>query len=124
MCSAGVPGSLVEAIQRGGRGGRRPGSFSLFIIFYEAWVREISLDDFTKGNMDDPDRTRVVPLPAKATKKERAPYSSIKCVQCCTCLRAFFACELNDTATDGAYLNSLLNVAHQSNRCTPISFGL
>ncbi|KAG2003761.1 ATP-dependent DNA helicase recQ [Coprinopsis cinerea AmutBmut pab1-1] len=100
VCSVGVPGSLVEAIQRGGRGGRREGSISLFVVFYETWAKGVAISDYTSGDLNDPDRTLVSPLPQRASQKQRAPLSSIRFVQCTNCLRVFFAQELNDTAPD------------------------
>ncbi|KAJ3516126.1 hypothetical protein NMY22_g14281 [Coprinellus aureogranulatus] len=96
VCTVGVPNSMVESIQRGGRGGRQTGSFALFITFYEQWVTEISLDEYAEGDPENPDRTRTNPLSAKATKQERAPYVSVQFIQTPDCLRYFFAMLLND----------------------------
>ncbi|KAF6747951.1 hypothetical protein DFP72DRAFT_821144, partial [Ephemerocybe angulata] len=91
VCTVGLPSSIVEALQRGGRGARQPGDRSRFIIFYEKWALSISLDDYgTYGNKNNSDRTRA-PLTSKSMKQDHALYGAVKCVQLCMCLRAFFA---------------------------------
>ncbi|KAH6890188.1 P-loop containing nucleoside triphosphate hydrolase protein [Coprinopsis sp. MPI-PUGE-AT-0042] len=100
VCTVDVPPSIVESIQRGGRGGRQSGSASLFITFYEQWALDISVDDFSQGDQNNPDRSLVSPLPKRPTVRQRATLSSIRLIQCMSCLRAFYAQELNDTAPD------------------------
>lgn len=98
----GLPGDIVDALQRGGRVGRRDGDEGLFVIFYESWALEISLDEFDDGDINDPDRPRK-PLKPTSQKRDRASYSSVKMVQCKTCLRVFFATYLSDAAANGTY---------------------
>ncbi|KAH6902930.1 P-loop containing nucleoside triphosphate hydrolase protein, partial [Coprinopsis sp. MPI-PUGE-AT-0042] len=59
VCTVDVPPSIVESIQRGGRGGRQSGSASLFITFYEQWALDTSVDDFSQGDQNNPDRSLV-----------------------------------------------------------------
>ncbi|KAH6895070.1 P-loop containing nucleoside triphosphate hydrolase protein, partial [Coprinopsis sp. MPI-PUGE-AT-0042] len=99
VVTVGLPASLVDTIQRGGRCGRRFGSKALFVVFYEPWAAQISLEEFNNGN-DDPDRPRITPLPVKASKQQRAPLSSVRLVQCPSCIRAFYARELNNTSPE------------------------
>lgn len=102
VCQAGIPGNIVDTLQRGGRIGRRDGDRGLFVIFYEPWALLISLDEFTNGDLDDPDRPRTVLKPT-STKKERVARSSLQLIQCRSCLRYFFANYLNDLSPNGSY---------------------
>ncbi|RXW12462.1 hypothetical protein EST38_g13391 [Candolleomyces aberdarensis] len=88
VCTVGLPPTGVDAIQRGGRGGRKPGSEALFVIFYEDWVESINLPDYLAPGSDlvDPDRPRSS-LKSSANRRERAPYSMVKIVQEDTCIR-------------------------------------
>lgn len=96
----GVPGNIVDALQRGGRVGRRDGDHGLFIIFYEPWALTISLDEFAHGDTQDPDRPRASLKPT-STKQDRVAYSSLALVQCESCLRSCFANYLNDQTING-----------------------
>ncbi|RXW23949.1 hypothetical protein EST38_g1909 [Candolleomyces aberdarensis] len=100
VCSVGVPPSIVEALQHGGCGGRKAGSQSLFLVFYEPWACDILLDEYTAGDTNNPDRTCRIPLPLRPTRPERACYASLQFVQYWSCLRVFFGNHLNDTAHD------------------------
>ncbi|KAF8225112.1 P-loop containing nucleoside triphosphate hydrolase protein [Tricholoma matsutake] len=82
VCNAGLPSNIVDMLQRGGRVGRREGSQGFH------------------GNSDDPDRPRALLKPA-ATRKDRAPLSCVRFVQCKQCLRMFFANYLGDTTENG-----------------------
>lgn len=96
----GLTGDTVDTLQRGGRVGRRDGDQGLYVIFYEGWALDISLDEFDDGDLNDPDRTRK-PLKPTSQKRDRASYSSVKLVQCKTCLREFFATYLGDKSLNG-----------------------
>ncbi|KAF8055298.1 P-loop containing nucleoside triphosphate hydrolase protein [Lyophyllum atratum] len=95
VCTTGLPNDIVEALQRGGRVGRRFGALGLFVIFYDAWALEISLDEYANGDLSDPDRPRGL-LKPNSNSRERAAYSSVKLIGC-ECLRSFFATYLDDT---------------------------
>lgn len=63
VCTAGLPETIVDALQRGGRGiwvlsGDQDADTALFVIFYEHWVHGINLDDYANGDTLDPDRPR------------------------------------------------------------------
>jgi hypothetical protein len=100
VCNAGLPSDTVETLQRGGRVGRREGDQGLFVIFYEPWALTISPDEFTVGDINDPDRPRGhYTLTSRA--RDWASYSSINLVRCRMCLREYFALYLNDTSPNG-----------------------
>ena len=46
----------MDALQRGGRAIRQSDDDALFVIFYESWVLDINLDDYSTGDLLDPDR--------------------------------------------------------------------
>jgi hypothetical protein len=97
ICTSGLPGTMVDILQRGGCALRNSDDDTLFVIFYEPWVHDISLDKYSKGNLGDPDRPRC-PLKLSSKWRERAPFSCLKLVKSTTCLRAEFASYLNDTS--------------------------
>ncbi|KAF8054015.1 P-loop containing nucleoside triphosphate hydrolase protein [Lyophyllum atratum] len=99
VCTAGLPNDLVEALQRGGRVGRRSGDVGLFVIFYESWALNVSVEEYAQGDLMDPDRPRG-PLKPTSNARERAAYSSVQLVQCQECIRVFFAAYLNDTSSN------------------------
>jgi hypothetical protein len=82
--------------------GRRDGSKGLFLIFYEPWALTIPLDAFNHGSSNDPDRPRAMLKPV-ASRKDRAPLSCVRLVQCKSCLRKFFASYLDDMARNGTW---------------------
>ena len=100
VCTAGLSGSIVDILQRGGRALRNSDNDALFTIFYEPWVHDISLDEYSEGNLDDPDRPRG-PLKSSSQRRDRAPFSCLKLVQGTNCLRAEFASYLEDTSRSG-----------------------
>jgi hypothetical protein len=91
---------MVDVLQRAGRALRNSNEDALFIIFYEPWVNDISLDEYNEGNIDDPDRPRG-PLKTRSQRRERTPYSCLKLVKSTTCLRAEFASYLGDQSSAG-----------------------
>lgn len=98
VCNAGLT-NAVEILQRSGRVGRRDGDLGLFIIFYEDWVHNISLEDFQYGEADDPDRPRSFLKPTSQVR-DRISYSSVALLKS-KCLRKFFATYLNDDSPYG-----------------------
>jgi hypothetical protein len=101
VCTVGLPATIVDALQRGGRAVRRTSDDALFVIFYEAWVLDIDLADYNIGDLLDPDRPRKG-LHDNSQRRDRAPYSSVKLIQGKTCLRTFFADYLGDTLPGGS----------------------
>lgn len=100
MCTAGLPSTTVDTLQRGGRALRVSRDWALFVLFYEAWALVIKEDEYT-GDVLDPDRPRK-DLRISSRRAERAPFSGIRLVQSKTCLRRFFASYLNDTLLEGS----------------------
>ncbi|KAF8263753.1 hypothetical protein EI94DRAFT_1772849 [Lactarius quietus] len=100
VCTAGLPGTMVDILQRGGCALRNSHDDALFVVFYKPWVHEISLDEYDNGNLCDPDRPRG-PLKQSSKRCERAPFSCLKYVKLVTCLQAEFASYLGDTSTSG-----------------------
>ena len=100
VCMAGLSGSIVNILQRGGRALHNSDDHTLFIIFYEPWVHDISLDEYSEGNLGDPDRPRG-PLKSSSQRRNRAPLSCLKLVQGTHCLRAEFASYPEDTSQSG-----------------------
>jgi len=104
VCTVGLPTNIVDALQRGGRAIRIGDEHALFVVFYEPWALEINLEDYLdingSQNIDDPDRPRDK-LRVNSQRRERAPYSSVRLVQCRTCLRQFYADYLNDKSVTG-----------------------
>ncbi|KAH8978068.1 P-loop containing nucleoside triphosphate hydrolase protein, partial [Lactarius hatsudake] len=100
VCTAGLPASMVDVLQRGGRALRNSSEDALFVIFYEPWVREVSLEEYDEGDSCDPDRPRGQ-LRSSSQRRERAPFSCLKLVKSATCLRAEFASYLDDRSPSG-----------------------
>ncbi|KAJ3520502.1 hypothetical protein NMY22_g12731 [Coprinellus aureogranulatus] len=103
VCVAGMPDTLTDVSQCFGRGGRKQGSHSLAVLFYEPWVSEISLDEFEGRNADlsDPDRTRE-PLNVKSKVRDRAVLSCVRLAQMKEneCQRAYFASSNGDESPE------------------------
>ncbi len=101
VCTVGLPGTLVDALQRAGRVLRNSGDPAIFVLFYESWVHDISLDEYKNGDISgDPDRPRSN-LKPNSRKQERAPYSSLKLVKSDECIRLLFAQYLGDKTPEG-----------------------
>ena len=104
VCTVGLPTNIVDALQRGGRAICVGDENALFVVFYEPWALEIDLEDYLNVNgsqtIDDPDKPRDK-LRVNSQRRERAPYSSVRLVQCPTCLRQFYADYLNDKLVTG-----------------------
>lgn len=110
VCNVGLPPTGVDAIQRGGRGGRAQGSEALFVIFYEPWVADIPLKEYfnreKKMDETDPDRPREK-LKSWANRKKRAPYSMVKMIQSDDCIRFYLnIIYLNDHSDEGELLST------------------
>ena len=100
VCTAGLSGSIVDILQRGGCAMRNSDNDALFVIFYEPWVHEISLDEHSEGNLGNPDRPRG-PLKSSSQRRDCALFSCLKLVQGTHCLHAKFASYLEDTSQSG-----------------------
>ncbi|KAH8983561.1 hypothetical protein EDB86DRAFT_2811389, partial [Lactarius hatsudake] len=101
VCTAGLPGTMVDVMQHGGRALRNSDEDALFVVFYESWVHDISLDEYSEGDLGDPDRPRG-PLKPSSQRRDCAPFSCVNLVKGATCLRAQFASYLDDTSPSGA----------------------
>jgi len=106
VCTAGLPETIVDALQRGGRGirvlsGDQDADTALFVIFYEPWVHDIRLEDYANGDILDPDRPRKDLTSKTPSVRERAPYYSLMLIRSVICLRILFAEYLGDTFADG-----------------------
>ncbi|KAF9486495.1 P-loop containing nucleoside triphosphate hydrolase protein [Pholiota conissans] len=93
VCQVGLPATIVDAIQRGGRAIRTGNETALFVVFHEEWALNIKEDEYPEGI--DPDRPRA-DLRSNSRAQERAPLSGIRLAQCTICLRQFYADYLND----------------------------
>ncbi|KAF9537104.1 hypothetical protein CPC08DRAFT_651860, partial [Agrocybe pediades] len=98
VCTAGLPATMVDCLQRGGRAARSSGQTALFVVFFEKNMLQINEKEFT-GDVQDPDRPREK-LTAKPKRLERAPLSGVRLVQTTGCLRKFFADYLNDKSPE------------------------
>ncbi|KAF9470443.1 hypothetical protein BDN70DRAFT_821377 [Pholiota conissans] len=99
VCTLGLPSTIVDALQRGGRAIRTGDETALFIVFHEQWALDIKESEFMDGT--DPDRPRAN-LGLHPRAQERAPLSAVRLVQCKTCLRKYYAEYLCDEAENGA----------------------
>lgn len=93
---------MVDVLQRAGRALRNSHEDALFIILYDPWAKDISLDEYIEGDLCDPDRPRAK-LKSSSHRRERVPFSCLKIVKSATCLRAHFASYLNDTSSAGMF---------------------
>ncbi|KAH8981064.1 P-loop containing nucleoside triphosphate hydrolase protein [Lactarius akahatsu] len=100
VCTVGLPGTTVDTLQRAGRALRNSDDHAFFIIFHEPWVHELSLSEYSEGDLSDPDRPRGQ-LRSHAQRRERASLSSLKLVKDPSCLRAEFASYLGDASEEG-----------------------
>jgi superfamily II DNA or RNA helicase len=101
VCNAGVPGSIVDLLQRAGRLGRHEGDRGLCVIFHEQWALDISLDEFKNGDWNDPDRPQTAVLKPTLNVSDRVAYSCVAMIQEPKCLRRFFALYLADLSPAG-----------------------
>jgi hypothetical protein len=86
VCTAGLPETIVDALQRGGRAIQIASTEdALFVVFYDPWVTDIKLDDYKNGNILDPDRPRHE-IHEKSSRRDRAPFYSVLLVKCEECL--------------------------------------
>ncbi|KAG6906554.1 hypothetical protein DXG01_013221 [Tephrocybe rancida] len=85
VCNAGLPATTVDTLQRGGHVGHQDGDKGLYVIFYEPWVDNISLDEYAHGDQNDPDRLRLC-LKPNSQRKDRAPLSSLQLVKSSNCI--------------------------------------
>ncbi|KAF8264318.1 P-loop containing nucleoside triphosphate hydrolase protein [Lactarius quietus] len=104
VCMAGLPGSMVDILQHGGHALRNSDEDALFVVFYEPWVHDISLDEYNEGDSGDPDQPRCQLKPS-SKRHECAPFSCLKLVKSATCLCAEFALYLNDTSQLGIIIS-------------------
>ena len=87
-------------MQRAGRALRNSYKDALFIVLYDPWVHDISLDEYTEGDLCDPDCFRAK-LKSGSQQREHVLFSCLKIIKSGTCLRAQFASYLNDTSPAG-----------------------
>ncbi|KAH9029568.1 P-loop containing nucleoside triphosphate hydrolase protein [Lactarius hengduanensis] len=58
VCTVGLPGTTVDTLQRAGCALQNSDDHAFFIIFHEPWVHELSLSEYSEGDLSDPDRPR------------------------------------------------------------------
>ena len=104
----GLPSTIVDGLQRGGRAFRVSNSTALFVVFHEAWALDIQEEDYT-GDINDPDRPQK-DLRSSSRRQERAPLSGIRLVQSSACIRRFYADYLDDKAPEGLRCHLVLRV--------------
>jgi hypothetical protein len=75
----------------------------LALLFYEPWVDEISLAEYSEGDHTDIDRPRTTPLKHTSKARERASFSAVSYVQSQTCLRQFLATAMGDSTPEGMF---------------------
>ncbi|EDR07604.1 uncharacterized protein LACBIDRAFT_327990 [Laccaria bicolor S238N-H82] len=104
VCTVSLPSTTTDTLQCGDRAFHNSTEDALFVIFYEPWIEEISLDNFKNFDMTDLDRPRMT-LKANSQLHERAPFYRVKICQEISCTRKGFANYLGDQSTDGmAYI--------------------
>ncbi|KAF8273934.1 hypothetical protein EI94DRAFT_1563106 [Lactarius quietus] len=101
VCTAGLPSTMVDILQHGGCTLCNSHDNVLFIILYECWIHNISLDEYTEGDLSDPDCPRAK-LKMSSQRCKHAPLSCLRLVKSPTCLQAHFASYLDDTSPTGA----------------------
>lgn len=100
VCTVGLPVTVVDALQRGGRAIRVGNEHAIFVVFHETWALEVDEAEYMDGS--DPDRPRAN-LAQHSRAQERAPLSAVRLVQCGTCLRGFYADYLDDQSEEGLH---------------------
>ncbi|KAN0128855.1 P-loop containing nucleoside triphosphate hydrolase protein [Lactarius tabidus] len=88
VCTVGLPGTMVDILQRGGRALRNSDDNTLFVIFYEPWVHDVPLEEYSEGDLGDPDRPRCT-LKQSSQQHDCVPFSCLK----------LFASYLNDASS-------------------------
>ncbi|PPR05782.1 hypothetical protein CVT26_010156 [Gymnopilus dilepis] len=106
VCNVGIPSTTTDTLQRGGRAYRNSSEDALFVMFYESWVHEVNLEDYTNFDVKDLDRPRAL-LKATSRQRERAPFFGVKIIQEDSCTRQDFAEYLDDHSPEG-----LPNILH------------
>lgn len=91
---------MVDVLQCGSHALRNSHEDALFVVLYEPWVHDISLDEYNEGDLFDPDRPRAK-LTSSSQRRERAPFACLKLVKSKRCLRAEFASYLDDQSPSG-----------------------
>lgn len=84
VCNAGLPGNVIDSLQRGGCVGQCDGDQGLFVIFYEPWVTSIPLEQ-CESSCDDPDWPQRTLKPTSSAR-DHASLASVKLMQhkdCC-----------------------------------------
>jgi hypothetical protein len=102
VCTAGLPSTTIDTLQRGGHANRNSTDDALFLIFYDPWVHDINPSEFTNFDPADLDRPRAT-LKPNSPRRERAPYHGIRLIHDKLCIRKQFALYLNDQSPDGKY---------------------
>ena len=90
----------TDTLQRGGCAFCNSTKDALFVIFYEPWIEEVSLNDFKNFDVTDLDHPHM-PLKANSQHCECAPFYGVKICQEISCTQKGFANYLGDQSTDG-----------------------
>ncbi|KAH9069630.1 P-loop containing nucleoside triphosphate hydrolase protein [Lactarius deliciosus] len=77
VCTAGLPGSMVDVLQRGGRALRNSDDDALFVIFYEPWVHDISLDEYTEGDLAGTSWYQLVQAKKAMSNFQQSPHRAM-----------------------------------------------
>ena len=104
VCTAGIPSTTTDTLQRSGRAFRNSDEDALFVTFYDPWVNDINLADYINFDQTDLDRPHGTLKPTSPCC-ERAPYYGVKLIQDELCLRKGY----------GVYLNDILLKVHNNN---------
>lgn len=102
MVTHGLPKTIVDALQRGGRAIRIGNETALFVVFYESWALNIDESNYMEGT--DPDRP-CANIGQNSRVQDRAPLSAVRLVRCPTCLRGFYANYLDDRSDSGVSIH-------------------
>ena len=100
MCTAGLPSTTIDTLQRGGRAYRNSDEDALFLIFYDPWIDDINPSEFTAFDSADLDRPRAL-LKPNSPRRERVPYHGVRIICDQSCIRKQFALYLNDQSLEG-----------------------
>ncbi len=79
---------MTDVIQMFGRIVRDFRMRGLAVLFYEDWVKHVSLDDYNTGNLADWDRPRTKELGTKFSAQQRVRYWVINLIQSNECIRS------------------------------------